>query len=84
MLAAVEWELSSNSFFEVVGENGQRIVLQQDRGLPIGGHLSAALVELVALFREYTVQWSTVLNNKLSMRYHDNFLGACRCSTVPF
>ena len=73
VLAAVEWELSCNSLFEVVGENGQMIVLQQDKGLPIGGHLSAALVELVALFREYTVQWPTVLNDKLSMRYRDNF-----------
>ena len=73
VLAVVEWELSHNSLFEVVGENGQFTVLQQDKGLPIGGHLSAALVELVALYREYTVQWPITLNDKFSMRYRDNF-----------
>ena len=31
VLAAVEWELSCNSLFEVVGENGQIIMLQQDK-----------------------------------------------------
>ena len=38
--AAVEWEVAQNSLFEVVGEGGM-LVLQQHKGLPIGGHLSA-------------------------------------------
>ena len=52
VIACVEWELEHNSFFEVRGEDGGSVVLKQEKGLPIGGHLSAALVELVALHRE--------------------------------
>ncbi len=47
---AVGWELERNSLFEVTAEYG-KIVLDQVRGLPISGHFSAALVELVALHR---------------------------------
>ena len=56
-------------------------VLQQDKGLPIGGgHLSAALVELVALFRELTQPWPPLLESKLTMRYRDNFFVALKLS----
>ena len=54
VLATVEWELDHNSDFEVLGPTGSMAVLRQALGLPIGGHLSAALVELVALHREHT------------------------------
>ena len=43
------WELNNNDTFEVQDNNGKRIVVQQRKRLPIGGHLSAAYVELVAL-----------------------------------
>ena len=75
VLAIAEWELSQNSLFEVVEERGQMIVLQQGKG-----HLSAALVELVDLFREFTVQWPTCLLDKVSMRYRDNFFVALPCA----
>ncbi len=52
--AAVEWELERNAVFEVQTLTGTRI-LKQTRGLPIGGHFSAALVEYVALHRELIV-----------------------------
>jgi hypothetical protein len=68
----VEWELAENSAFVVVAMNKFR-VLNQVKGLPIGGHLSAALVELVALYREHTVEWPTVLNTSLTSRYRDNY-----------
>ena len=73
VLAIAEWELSQNSLFEVVEERGQMIVLQQGKG-----HLSAALVELVALFREFTVQWPTCLLDKVSMLQRQLF----RCPAV--
>ena len=54
------------------------MVLQQHRGLPIGGHLSAALVELVALWREYTCEWPIALQDRASARYRDNFFVTMR------
>ena len=69
----VEWELRENSTFTVVDAAGERVVLQQHRGLPIGGHLSAALVELVALWREYTCNWPIALRDRATARYRDNF-----------
>ena len=79
---AVKWELQHNSLFEVLGESGKFVVLQQDKGLPIGGHLSAALVELVALYREYTQPWPLLLGGSLTMRYRDNFFVARRLSAA--
>ena len=78
--AAVLWELDNNSLFEVVGADGQMLLLQQDKGLPIGGHLSAALVELVALFRELTMPWPSLLQSTTmtTMRYRDNFFVALK------
>ena len=76
VLAAVQWELENNSDFEVLCGAGDRSVLRQSVGLPIGGHLSAALVELVALYREHTQPWPEVLGRQLSCRYRDNFFVA--------
>ena len=72
-IAVVEWELEHNAFFEVIDDSGKRVVLRQDKGLPIGGHLSAALVELVALFRELEQPWPYMLRASLTCRYRDNF-----------
>ena len=74
--AVVQWELDFNSDFEVLTLEDRKVVLRQALGLPIGGHLSAALVELVALFREHTAPWPNVLANQLSCRYRDNFFVA--------
>ena len=74
--ATVEWELTYNSCFEVADGAGNCRVLEQVKGLPIGGHLSAALVELVALYREYSQPWPTVLGPHLTARYRDNFFVA--------
>ena len=68
----VAWELESNATFQVVGE-GERLGLEQHRGLPIGGHLSAALVELVALWRELTEPWPVGLAGLPTARYRDNY-----------
>ena len=76
VMAVVEWELQRISLFEVVGGNGAMIVLEQTKGLPIGGHLSAALVELVALYRELSQPWPLLLEATMTMRYRDNFFVA--------
>jgi hypothetical protein len=73
--AAVEWELERNACFEVGASTSTR-VLKQVRGLPIGGHFSAALVELVALHRELTVPWPVRLMGSPTARYRDNFFVA--------
>ena len=81
VIAAVEWELDCNSVFEVLNEKGQMAVLRQHKGLPIGGHLSASLVELVALYRELTQPWPATLSSALSARYRDNFFVALANNT---
>ena len=53
--------------------DGSVVVVQQRKGLPIGGHLSAAYVELVALRREYECTWPPMLVNTPTARYRDNF-----------
>ena len=68
--AVVEWD------FEVVGADGSKECLRQATGLPIGGHLSAALVELVALHRGHTQSWPPMLSGLPSCRYRDNFFVA--------
>ena len=73
VVAAVRWELEHNDLFEAASEDGKRSVLRQVKGLPIGGHLSAQLVELVALYREQTAPWPAELAGRLSSRYRDNF-----------
>ena len=76
MLAVVEWELESNAFFEVLDGSGNMVVLCQEKGLPIGGLLSAAIVELVALYREMLQPWPQELLPALTARYRDNFFAA--------
>jgi hypothetical protein len=71
----VEWELTNNSTFQVVSASG-RCHLAQHRGLPIGGHFSAALVELVALWREFTEPWPQLLDGRPTARYRDNYFVA--------
>ena len=70
VVAIVEWELRENLTFVVANSLGERVVLQQHRGLPIGGHLSAALVELVALWQEYTCEWPIALRDRASINGH--------------
>ena len=67
-----QWELKENALFEVLLPTGSTIVLEQVRGLPIGGHLSAAMVELVALQREFVVEWLPMLQSVTTSRYRDN------------
>ena len=62
LLAACAWDLQNNGYFEAQGlEADEEIVLVQRKGLPIGGHLSAANVELVALRRELQCEWPSAL-----------------------
>ena len=42
VIASGEWELEHNAFFEVRGEENGSVVLKQEKGLRVGGHLSAA------------------------------------------
>ena len=51
-------------------------MLRQRKGLPIGGHLSAVYVELVALQREFQCAWPTSLTGLPAARYRDNFFVA--------
>jgi hypothetical protein len=84
LLAVVEWELLHNDLFEVVSGIAERpFVLQQVAGLPMGGHLSAALVELVALRRELEQCWPVELGGLPTARYRDNFFVACSDSCLP-
>ena len=85
VVAVVKWELLHNAAFEVSDNDAMR-QLRQTKGLPIGGHLSAALVELVALFREHTASpWPPALGDYLSCRYRDNFFIAVDSTTAcPF
>ena len=81
VLAVVEWELEHNSLFEVLNDNGEILVLRQHKGLPIGGHLSASLVELVALHREFTQPRPSELLPALTARYRDNYFAAVSNTT---
>ena len=73
LLLAFEWHLNNNDTFEVQKGDGTLAVVQQCKGLPIGGHLSAAYVELVALRREYQCTWPRILSAAPTARYRDNF-----------
>ena len=73
-MVVVRWELDHNDLFEVSnGTGGERWVLQQVGGLPMGGHLSASMVELVALHREFVRPWPARLMGVPTSRYRDNF-----------
>ena len=52
--------------------DNKTVVFKQHRGLPIGGHLSAALCELVALEGGF-VSWPPELLVRSTARYRDNF-----------
>jgi hypothetical protein len=73
VLQCCQWELEHNASFEAVTPAGNKVVLQQQLGLPIGGHLSAAMVELVALRQEFQQPWPACLTQLPSARYRDNF-----------
>ena len=82
VISTVEWDLEHNSLFEVLSDAGHMVVLRQHKGLPIGGHLSAALVELVALYREATQPRPSLFSSVLTARYRDNYF--CHCiSLIP-
>ena len=51
------------------------MVFSQRKGLPIGGHLSAGLFELVALRREFC-SWPQELAGCVTSRYRDNLFVA--------
>ena len=72
LLAACAWDLEFDDLFEAQAGAGVT-VLRQRKGLPIGGHLSAAYVELVALQREYQCVWPPSLSGLPTARYRDNF-----------
>ena len=74
--AVVEWEMEHNSDFEVASSPGMDVVLRQVKGLPIGCHLSAALVELTALFCEQTTARPSPMEGRITARYRDNFFVA--------
>ena len=78
LMLACEWELHNNDTFESLQRDGTCIVLKQRRGLPIGGHLSAAFVELVALRRELQCEWPPALAGVPTARYRDNFFAVLR------
>ena len=73
LLEACRWDLDQNATFEVQAGDGRTVVVGQRKGLPIGGHLSAAYVELVALQRELQCPWPELLVDLPTARYRDNF-----------
>ena len=73
LLLAFEWALTCNDTFEAQSGDGSAVVVQQRNGLPIGGHLSAAFAELVALRHEYECSWPQALLCGPTTRYRDNF-----------
>ena len=77
LLAACAWDLQHDDLFEAQAGAGVQ-VLQQRKDLPIGGHLSAAYVELVALQREYICEWPPSLSGLPTTRYRDNFFMVVR------
>ena len=81
LVAVVCWELTMNADFEAVSD-GRPVVFKQHRGLPIGGHLSAALCKLVALKREY-ISWTAELAAHATSRYRDNFFVAFASMPTP-
>ena len=86
LLLAWEWKLDNNDTFESLQCDGTTAVLKQRKGWPIGGHLSAAFVELVALRRELQCVWPPMLADMPTARYRDNFfvvLPAEPCEVSP-
>ena len=81
LVAVVRWELTENADFEAIS-SGCPVVFRQHLGLPIGGHLSAALCELVALRREY-LSWPDELVSRATSRYRDSFFVAFASMPTP-
>ena len=77
LLAACAWDLQYDDLFEAQVWAGV-LVLQHRKGLPIGGHLSAAYLELVALQREYQCEWPSSLSGLPTARYRDIFFMVVR------
>ena len=73
LLGVIEWELTSNMSFICIDGTGQKVAMKQASGLPIGGFLSAPLVELVFLHNEFHKPRLDVLGSSPSCRYRDNF-----------
>ena len=76
LVEACRWDLDQNATFEVLVGHKRTVVVGQRKGLPIGGHLSAAYVELVALQRELQCPWPGLLAGLPKARYRDNFFMA--------
>ena len=68
--------MECNASFKVATESAAGQALTQYRGLPIGGHFSAALVELVALWRECTQPRPQSVAALPTARYRDNYFVA--------
>ena len=64
--------------FEAIADN-EPVVFTQHKCLPIGGHLSSAFCELVALKREYC-SWPVELSSRAKARYRDNYFLAFEVS----
>ena len=79
IMSVCQWDLEKKDTFEIAALDNTAVVVGQRQGLPIGGHLSAAYVELLALKREYEVSlWPASVAGMLTARYRDNFLWRCR------
>lgn len=76
VVAVIRWELEKGRDFLRSDGRGGKILMQQVRGVPIGEQLSAAIVELVALRREYIMEWPQCLMAVPTARYRDNFFVA--------
>ena len=77
IMSVCQWDLENNDTFEIAALDNTAVVVGQRQGLPIGGHLSAAYVELLALKREYEVSlWPASVAGMLTARYRDNFFVA--------
>jgi hypothetical protein len=73
LLAVVNWELEQGRDFVRSSGHSEMVEMSQVKGVPIGEHLSAALVELVALRRELMSEWPHHLKKVPTARYRDNF-----------
>ena len=78
LLAVCKWDLEYNDEFDVQVGSETNVVVRQHRGLPIGGHLSAAYVELVALRREFQCPRPAQLIGIPTSRYLDNMFVVLR------
>ena len=80
--AVVHRELTQKATSAVNIWDIERAILRQHSRLPIEGHLSAALVGLVAQWREYTTIWRLPVHKRVTAWYCNNFavFAFCKCS----